>query len=38
VVTHAKAGKNLGRRMGPLGYLARELAGEVPGIVRHLAR
>jgi ADP-dependent NAD(P)H-hydrate dehydratase len=38
VVVHARAGKNLGRRVGPLGYLARELAGEVPGIVRRLAR
>lgn len=38
VVVHARAGKNLGRRVGPLGYLARELAGEVPGVVRKLAR
>lgn len=38
VVMHARAGKNLGRRVGPLGYLARELAGEVPGLIRKLAR
>ncbi|KWT74109.1 MULTISPECIES: NAD(P)H-hydrate dehydratase [unclassified Variovorax] len=38
VVVHARAGKNLGQRVGPLGYLASELAGEVPGVVRRLAR
>ena len=31
-------GEALGRRVGPLGYLARELAGEVPGLVRQIGR
>lgn len=38
VVAHARAGRNLGRRVGPLGYLARELAGEVPGVIRQIGR
>ena len=38
VVVHAMAGRKLGRRVGPLGYLARELAGEVPGVVRQIGR
>lgn len=38
VVAHARAGRNLGRRVGPLGYLARELAAEVPGVIRQIGR
>ncbi|WP_258187265.1 ADP/ATP-dependent (S)-NAD(P)H-hydrate dehydratase [Variovorax sp. WS11] len=38
VVVHAMAGRKLGRRVGPLGYLARELAGEVPAVVRQIGR
>ncbi|VTU31228.1 Nicotinamide nucleotide repair protein [Variovorax sp. PBS-H4] len=38
VVVHAKAGNNLGRRLGPVGYLARELGGEVPAVMRKLGR
>lgn len=30
VVTHARAGKNLSARVGPLGFLARELVPEIP--------
>ncbi len=30
VALHAQAGEQLARSMGPLGYLARELAGQVP--------
>lgn len=36
VVLHALAGKELARRLGPLGYLARELPGEVPRLLRRL--
>ena len=38
VALHARAGDVLARRMGPLGYLARELAGEVPALMRRLQR
>jgi len=38
VVAHATAGQRLGRRVGPLGFLARELAGEVPGLLRQIGR
>ncbi|RYY91718.1 MAG: NAD(P)H-hydrate dehydratase [Comamonadaceae bacterium] len=34
VVLHARAGAALARRVGPLGYLARELAGELPALLR----
>ena len=37
VVLHARAGERLTRRLGPLGLLARELAGEVPDLLRELA-
>ncbi len=30
VALHARAGNRLGRRVGPLGYLAREVAAEIP--------
>ena len=33
---HALAGEALARRHGPLGYLARELAGEVPNVMHTL--
>jgi ADP-dependent NAD(P)H-hydrate dehydratase len=38
VVLHALAGARLVRRMGPLGYLARELAGEIPVLMKQLQR
>jgi hydroxyethylthiazole kinase-like uncharacterized protein yjeF len=34
---HAMAGERLSRRIGPLGFLARELAAEVPAIMAALA-
>ncbi|MEN3296764.1 MAG: hypothetical protein V7642_6017, partial [Burkholderiales bacterium] len=33
VALHARAGERLAERVGPLGYLARDLAGEVPGLM-----
>jgi hydroxyethylthiazole kinase-like uncharacterized protein yjeF len=33
VALHARAGDRLAERVGPLGYLARDLAGEVPGLM-----
>jgi ADP-dependent NAD(P)H-hydrate dehydratase len=36
VYAHAKAGDALKQRIGPLGYLARELAAEVPAILGRL--
>jgi len=38
VYLHAKAGDLLARHMGPLGFLARELLGEIPGLLRKIAR
>ncbi len=35
VALHARAGANLAQRMGPVGYLARELAAELPGLLEH---
>jgi hydroxyethylthiazole kinase-like uncharacterized protein yjeF len=35
---HARAGERLAARIGPLGYLARELAGEVPALLAELSR
>ncbi len=37
VALHARAGAALGESVGPLGFLARELAGRVPGLLRSLA-
>ena len=37
VFLHAEAGDRLARRIGPLGYLAREIPDEVPGIMASLA-
>lgn len=34
VVLHALAGARLARRLGPLGYLARELPGEIPALLK----
>jgi hydroxyethylthiazole kinase-like uncharacterized protein yjeF len=36
VSLHARAGERLAARLGPLGYLARELAGEVPRLMAEL--
>lgn len=36
VYLHARAGEVLARRMGPLGYLARELLAEVPALMSKL--
>ncbi|MCA1616077.1 MAG: NAD(P)H-hydrate dehydratase, partial [Acidobacteria bacterium] len=33
---HALAGERLARRVGPLGYLARELPGEFPAVISDL--
>jgi hydroxyethylthiazole kinase-like uncharacterized protein yjeF len=33
VALHARAGERLAQRLGPLGYLARELAGEIPALM-----
>lgn len=38
VYLHAVAGDALARRVGPLGYLARELPAEVPGLMADLAK
>lgn len=38
VYVHAEAGERLARARGPIGYLARELPDEVPGILADLAR
>ena len=37
VFLHGEAGRILGQRLGPLGYLARDLAAEVPSIMRDLS-
>jgi len=36
VVLHASAGEQLALRSGPLGYLAREIAGQVPALLRSI--
>jgi hydroxyethylthiazole kinase-like uncharacterized protein yjeF len=38
VYLHARAGERLAQRMGRLGYLARELSGEVPALMSALGR
>ena len=38
VALHARAGELLAERFGVLGYLARELPGEVPALMAHFAR
>jgi ADP-dependent NAD(P)H-hydrate dehydratase len=37
VALHARAGDRLAQRVGPLGFLAREIAGEVPQLMVQLA-
>ncbi|HKQ51785.1 MAG TPA: NAD(P)H-hydrate dehydratase, partial [Pyrinomonadaceae bacterium] len=37
VYLHARAGDQLARRVGPLGYLARELSAEVPRLLAELS-
>jgi len=37
VVLHARAGERLAQRFGPLGYMASELAAEVPALMHALA-
>nr|WP_209982930.1 NAD(P)H-hydrate dehydratase [Azospirillum picis] len=37
VFLHGEAGNRLSRRIGPLGFLARELLAEVPGVMAELA-
>lgn len=36
VALHARAGERLAERLGPLGFLAREVPGEVPALMRML--
>jgi hydroxyethylthiazole kinase-like uncharacterized protein yjeF len=36
VFLHARAGEALARRLGPLGYLAREMAAEIPALMHAL--
>ena len=36
VALHGEAGNRLARRVGPLGFLARELLTEIPGVMRDL--
>jgi ADP-dependent NAD(P)H-hydrate dehydratase len=38
VALHARAGQQLAKRIGPLGYLAREILFEIPGLMQALAR
>ena len=37
VALHARAGEALAKRIGRLGYLAREIAGEIPGLMAALS-
>lgn len=37
VALHARAGRALAERLGPIGYLASELAGEIPRVMDRLA-
>jgi NAD(P)H-hydrate repair Nnr-like enzyme with NAD(P)H-hydrate dehydratase domain len=36
VSVHARAGEQLAKRLGPIGYLARELLDEIPGLTSGL--
>jgi ADP-dependent NAD(P)H-hydrate dehydratase len=38
VLLHAQAGDSLAKRIGPIGYLAREIADEIPGLLHKLAQ
>ena len=37
VYLHGQAGNRLARSLGPMGFLARELLAEIPGIMAELA-
>ncbi|HEY0369485.1 MAG TPA: NAD(P)H-hydrate dehydratase [Chthoniobacterales bacterium] len=37
VAVHARAGERLAKRVGPVGYLAREILDEIPGLTSSLA-
>jgi NAD(P)H-hydrate repair Nnr-like enzyme with NAD(P)H-hydrate dehydratase domain len=37
VLLHGEAGNRLAQKLGPLGFLARELLAEIPGLLRDLA-
>jgi ADP-dependent NAD(P)H-hydrate dehydratase len=37
VALHARAGRTLSERLGPIGYLASELPAEIPGLMQRLA-
>ena len=37
IALHARAGERLEERFGPLGYLAREIPGEIPSLLEQLA-
>jgi NAD(P)H-hydrate repair Nnr-like enzyme with NAD(P)H-hydrate dehydratase domain len=37
IALHARAGRALAERLGPIGYLAGELAGEIPRLMDKLA-
>jgi ADP-dependent NAD(P)H-hydrate dehydratase len=36
VYVHGMAGRTLARKIGPIGYLARELLGEIPQVMRRI--
>jgi hydroxyethylthiazole kinase-like uncharacterized protein yjeF len=36
VALHARAGENLARRLGPIGYLAREIVDQIPLVMRQI--
>jgi ADP-dependent NAD(P)H-hydrate dehydratase len=36
VALHARAGENLARRLGPIGYLAREIIDQIPLVIRQI--
>ena len=38
VALHARAGDNLAKRIGPIGYLAREITDEIPGLLDKFAK
>jgi len=38
VYLHGEAGNRLARRVGPIGFLARELCGEIPAIMKALSK
>ncbi|MDQ3673462.1 MAG: NAD(P)H-hydrate dehydratase, partial [Gemmatimonadota bacterium] len=38
VYLHGEAGNNLGRSVGPVGFLARELLPEIPKVMKTISR